>query len=138
MALRSTEEDIRDSMDVDPEGNLTPAREWANLGVNRLNTCASSKLGITLSDDELRALETLIACHFLEAKNPQYAAKSTMDASATFQGQWAQELARTSRGQDALALAKMLGVSGCLTRAVASTVWVGKTKAERDLEPDEV
>lgn len=109
---------------------LTAFISIATKIVDRVVRCAAAK-GITLDDDTLLQIETLLAAHFYLLSDPMYTSKSTLSASGSFHGQTGKGLEATVFGPQAL----LLDESGCLNAimkgARASLSWLGKTDDEK-------
>lgn len=104
--------------------NLRSFIATANVIVNRINICATAK-GITLTPTELEMLERWLAAHYYQQSDRGYTARSTADASASFQGQLGMGFESTMFGQTAL----QLDPSGCLAaigKRKPTAVWLGK------------
>ena len=120
---------------LDDLGNKIPLAGFiqaANVLTSRVVNCASAK-GVPLTAEEARVLETLLAAHFYAHRDQLYTSKSTMDASASFQGQFGMGLKSTQYGQTALSL----DPSGCLSAIDArigvrpTLTWLGKAPSEQ-------
>lgn len=91
---------------------VDPFIEMAGVMVDNLVTCATSK-GVTLSDDTLKQIEKLLACHLYGFQDQFYKRKRTGQASGEFQGDTGMGLKSSFYGQTALSLDS----SGCLSQA---------------------
>jgi len=121
---RATDADVRAILDDTSDISTSVPIRAANTLVDWLtNTCDNASL---LTTAQLQEIETWLAAHFYAHADPQFAAKATGGASATFQGQTAMNLSSTQWGQTAM----MLDVTGCLAaRSKGGNVgmaWLGK------------
>ncbi len=130
MAVRATTESVRAVIEVDAAADL-----------NALITAANALTEYVVSQDTLSLLttdlqfqiETYLAAHLYALKDPQYQAKHTGKAGATYQGQTKLRLEATWWGQQAL----IFDVTGKLTalndgvKQVLSVQWLGKNSDER-------
>lgn len=121
---RASDDDVRAIIETDPNLSMVGFLEAASVLVGRAAECAT-KRGITISEKELRVMETWVAAHFYAARDPQYVSKSTGRASASFQRTSGTRLDSTDYGATAI----MLDPSGCLETAskgaVVQTAWLG-------------
>jgi hypothetical protein len=112
--------------DTKRKPNLIPYIKRASLVVDRVVTCAASRVPpVVMTDDELTDIETLLACHFYQTMDRGFQQKSTDNASGSFLGQTGKGFEGSWYGQDAL----RLDYSGCLEaidkRKVARGFWGG-------------
>lgn len=127
MALRASSDDLKDACEQrnDSSGNPIPF-DWAirkaSLLVDRTVTCATGR-NVTLSADEQKEIEILVACHFYTLRVPQMKSKGTQSAS----GSW--------EVKNYLESAYMLDPSGCLRSIIegkrAGVFWGGKRKSDQ-------
>lgn len=102
MALRATDADVRAIIDNDASISTVIPIRAANTLVDWIDaTCDSENV---LTATQLTEIETWLAAHFYAHRDPQYVAKATERASATFQGQTGMGLESTFWGQTAMAL----------------------------------
>jgi hypothetical protein len=121
---RTTDADVRAIIDDTSTISTTIPIRTANVMVNWIaSTCDAAGV---LNADQLTEIETWLAAHYYAIADPQYIAKATDGASATFQGQTGMRLSSTFWGQQAISL----DVTGCLaSRDKGSSVglaWLGK------------
>jgi len=129
MAIRTSDQLIRASIETDPDLNLTPFINRANALTDYV---ASKDSQGVLSVAMLREIETLLACHFYDRIDHAYAERATGKASGVFQGQYGMHLDGTKWGQDAITM----DVSGTLSKLSkgtikAQTAWLGKAPSEQ-------
>jgi hypothetical protein len=76
------------------------------MGNSLTNKVAANDVYGQLDASDLQLIETLLACHYCAAgpNEQQYSARTTVDASATFQGQTGMVLKSTLFGQNAMML----------------------------------
>lgn len=114
------------------EPSLTPFISAANLLVTRVAACATAR-GLTLSTDELTAIETWLAAHYYAVSDRTMSSQSNLGASGSFDGQTSMALDATLFGQHA----KVLDHSGCLATITAGgrsrpkAVWLGRRPANQ-------
>jgi len=129
MSWRIEEADLQAIVHTDSDLSLVPFIETANALADYVSSKDSkSQLSATL----LKQIELYLAAHFYSHRDQPYASKSTMGASASFQGQWGKGLESTRWGQTAM----MLDVSGTLAAiamggGIATVEWLGKPPSEQ-------
>lgn len=130
MALRSTQERVREVIGTSTKIDVTPFLNIANRLVTYVVSLDSDgDLTSELQED----VETYLAAHFYAIRDLQYSKKETGDANATFQGKTDMGLDSTLWGQ----MAKMIDVTGELARLgsrqkIKGTVtWLGKKPSEQ-------
>lgn len=132
MAIRTDPATVQEILanDYDGETSLNPFIETASAIVDRVAACAIRR-SKTLTPGELELVERWLAAHFYCMSDPQYAAKSTDAASATFTGQTGMRIESTRYGQTALTV----DYSGCLDmlnkRQTVAVKWLGKPASQQ-------
>ena len=126
---RTTPEKVRSVIQVREDVDLSVHIATANALTNRVATKDTTS---ELTTDLLLAIETYLAAHFAALFDPQYRAKATGRASATFQGESGKRLDATDWGQQAIAL----DATGTLDKMNkgnrrAKIVWLGKGVQEQ-------
>ena len=137
MAVRTKEQDVKDVLGdnygAKRDGSLPSVRifiKGASIIVDQMLACASRK-GRTVTTAEAEYIECLMAAHLYMMSDKAYASRSTVQASASFQGQTGMGFESTDYGQQAM----RVDPSGCLAnidkRQVAGGAWLGKPPSEQ-------
>ena len=125
MAARTTEEEVQSVVEVDPDIDLLLFIDAASILVDKVAECAIER-GHTLSDSQLRHIETYLAAHFYTGRDPRYKSKQTERARASYFG----------KDDQYLDMAKLLDTSGCLDQLgreqhYMEFAWLGKVPSEQ-------
>lgn len=119
-----------DNYDVDNLPSLVPFIETATVRVDRVATMATSR-GCTLTAAELELIERWLAAHFYACADRTYSSNSTLDSSASYDGQTGKALESTMYGQTALGLDPSGALAALNSRNTAGGFWMGKPKSDR-------
>ncbi len=124
--------DQGEDYDHDRSPSLASAIRWANLVVNRVSTCLTTK-GVTVSEEELTVMETLLACHSYVQSDQQYTSKSTGGSSGSFRS--GAKAGEGIKGSGYGRKAFDLDFDGCLLAVTTSNnrqmFWGGKAPSEQ-------
>lgn len=133
MAVRTTEDDIRDVIDTDPTIDILPFQTRASVIVDRAVAKAAEN-NVTLSADEQEFMETYVAAHLYALRDPQPMKKRSGKSNVTFWGKSGKGLEMTPWGQTALsmdssgALATVTGTEDGVK--IVQAVWLGTDTTE--------
>jgi len=108
--------------------NLSPFMRTASVLVARLVREAED---YEFSSDELREIELYLSAHFYMCSDKGYQSRSTMSASATFQGQTGKMLESSDYGQQAILLDGSGILQSLAKRETAGGFWGGKPESEQ-------
>jgi len=125
MAIRTEECEVREVIDVDPDASVTIHIKNANIVVDKISSNATT-LGITITANELKLIETYLAAHFYALFDQQPSEEQVGPRSRTkYQGKTAMAYDSTLWGQ----LAKELDPTNTLGSQVNVSVnWLGTVR----------
>ena len=135
MSCPVTAQDIRDLRADDgipQDAVLTLFLQMARALMERVEECATNK-GQTLTADQIRSIESLLAAHFSTLKYPVYSSEKSENASASLAIEVGKGLDASLYGQNA----KALDTSKCLEEiageevATAQIFWGGKPVSDQ-------
>ena len=133
MAWRTTEPEVRELVETDPDISVEPFIKTANALTDYVSAQDEPSV---LNSALLLEIEKYLAAHFYTHRDPQYQEKATLDARAVFQGKTEMGLDATYWGQTA----KRLDVSGTLARLdsqkVVEMAWLGLPPSDQTAYED--
>jgi hypothetical protein len=123
MTARTTEEEVQAVVEVSSDVDILLFIDAASILVDKVEDCAAER-GQTLSDAQLRHIETYLAAYFYMGRDPRYKSKRTERAAATF------------TVPDYWEMARRLDTSGCLDsfgreQHYIEFAWAGKPPSEQ-------